>query len=639
MAEEKILHEIELEDLRDLGSRVISIGDNIDYPTYDDWLQIQFKFLLNEVPVTETSRKVKRVIKRRQELGKWICAVPYGYVITNHKTMEFQVDHTQALVVKLIFDLYKDGWGYKKIANYLTEKHYPTPRMSERDKIISRGEECKLKARPEWSIATIQNILSNDFYVGTLRQGKYTRTKINGADTKKDASEHIVFENHHEPIIDPETFSIVQDALKKRSVSHYRGVKKYENSYSGLLVCGDCGSPMFPMSRKDLRSAYRCGAYHQRGLKGCTSHHVRVDVLDTVLRVYLQKIRETSSDMLEKLTQVIEEESKIVEDSRSAVDILEAQIADLEEERKIYMKQCAREIMKFPEREESIQEKYDELYLECDQKIEGLRNQIALTNDRQDTIIRVNRIAKNAITYFDDIINKVSFDKGDIELIVEKIYVYEDHIHIKLRDDIEGILQCGFSESFESEDAVANFNQGIIDSSKCKIVQSSEKRPDKVYSVNVVYRGDPLEIYTDREGEVIFKKYSPIGELASFASQYAETLYKTCGLAVIICDRDAVIACAGIPKKEYNDRKLSSDLEDIMEKRSFYTFSDKHVLITDGGNARINCAMPIIAEGDIAGLVASVITDTEDNTTAMSADIESKLIQTAAGFLGRQLET
>ena len=70
-----------------------------------------------------------------------------------------------------------------------------------------------------------------------------------------------------------------------------------------------------------------------------------------------------------------------------------------------------------------------------------------------------------------------------------------------------------------------------------------------------------MEIYTDREGEVIFKKYSPIGELAAFAAQYAETLHKGGSLSVVICDRDAVITCAGVPKKDYNDKSLSSELE------------------------------------------------------------------------------
>jgi len=80
-----------------------------------------------------------------------------------------------------------------------------------------------------------------------------------------------------------------------------------------------------------------------------------------------------------------------------------------------------------------------------------------------------------------------------------------------------------------------------------------------------IREGDPLEIFTDREGEVIFKKYSPIGELGTFASQYAETLHRIAGMAVVICDRDEVIACAGLPKKEYLEKKLSRELEDIAE--------------------------------------------------------------------------
>ena len=78
---------VELEDLRDAGVRIISIGDVIDFPNDDDWLKIQFQFLINEMPVTDTSKKVRSVIKRRQSDGRWICAVPYGYVITNTKTM------------------------------------------------------------------------------------------------------------------------------------------------------------------------------------------------------------------------------------------------------------------------------------------------------------------------------------------------------------------------------------------------------------------------------------------------------------------------------------------------------------------------------------------------------------------------
>jgi AbrB family transcriptional regulator (stage V sporulation protein T) len=151
-----------------------------------------------------------------------------------------------------------------------------------------------------------------------------------------------------------------------------------------------------------------------------------------------------------------------------------------------------------------------------------------------------------------------------------------------------------------------------------------------------IREGDPLEIYTDREGEVIFKKYSPIGELAQFASQYAETLNKTCGISVVICDRDAVIACAGISKREYTDRKITHEVEQIVENRQLYTAADgEHISIIEGG-ASVSCLMPIITEGDITGCVASVHSADGER---VSHEIEVKLIQTAALFLGRQLES
>ena len=99
--------------------------------------------------------------------------------------------------------------------------------------------------KPVWAIVTVQGILDNDFYIGTLRQGKYTRRKINGKDVRRDEDEQIVIENHHQAIIDYRTFATTRALREKRSTSHYRGVKKYDNTYSGFLVCGDCGAPMF----------------------------------------------------------------------------------------------------------------------------------------------------------------------------------------------------------------------------------------------------------------------------------------------------------------------------------------------------------------------------------------------------------
>ena len=165
--------------------------------------------------------------------------------------------------------------------------------------------------------------------------------------------------------------------------------------------------------------------------------------------------------------------------------------------------------------------------------------------------------------------------------------------------------------------------------------------PKEIRRTMRIREGDPLEIYTDREGEVIFKKYSPIGELSLFASQYAETLHRVGDLSIVICDRDAVIACSGVPKREYAEKQLSPELEAIAEGRSFFEAakgSDPVPVTRDGGGWPVSCAMPIISGGDLVGCVASLADQNADPKTRTPREVESKLVLTAAGFLGRQME-
>lgn len=152
-----------------------------------------------------------------------------------------------------------------------------------------------------------------------------------------------------------------------------------------------------------------------------------------------------------------------------------------------------------------------------------------------------------------------------------------------------------------------------------------------------IREGDPLEIFTDRDGEVIFKKYSPIGELLNFASQYAETLYKTSGIPIIITDRDTVVAYAGTSKKETADKKVSHEIEEIMESRQLYTYGGEGTKAVIDSNERIfaSVCMPILSEGDIIGSVVSVLPESADHSPD---ETEVKLIQTAAAFLSKQLE-
>ena len=627
---------VELEDLRDAGVRIISIGDNIDFPNDDDWLKIQFQFLLNEMPVTDTSRKVKSVIRRRQEDGKWICAAPYGYIV--NKQQQFEVVPVEADVIRRIYRLYIDGWGYKRIANALTDEGVPTPRMSERERKVAEGEDYRRSVKNAWSIVTVQGILDNDFYIGTLRQGKYQRAKINGRDVKRDEVEQIVIENHHQPIIDYRTFATVRALREKRAKYNYRGVKINDNVYSGFLECGDCGAPMFALGRRDLKPAYTCGTYHRRGTAGCTTHHIRVDKLDELVKLYVKKVRDNSVDMLAKLNEELAREPEdVAETERSAANI-EDVLLDAQEELKATKRQRVRDIMRHPENEAVLEETYDELEADLMRRIEGLQNQLEHVTDKRNTIIRANRAAKTAMEVFDDILTKPHLEKQDLELIIERIYVYEDHVEIKLKADIDTLLRKG-EYPLEDEDVGGEGGaSGSRGAEPVSVVQSATHHADKVLSANIVSDGDPLEIFTDKDGEVIFKKYSPIGELSDFAAQICDSLHKSTDCVAAVCDRDVVIAVAGGGRRELFEKRISPELEQIMESRRVYRHESggSSVPVTDGESGYcVSVAAPVISEGDLMGCVIFA----SPKSAPPSGDVEYKLAQTVASFLGKQMES
>ncbi len=613
---------VELEDLRDAGARIISIGDGIDFPNDDDWLKIQFQFLINEMPVTDTSKKVKSVIRRRQEDGKWICAAPYGYII--NKKQQFEVVPVEADIVRRIYRMYIDGWGYKKIANALTDEGIPTPRMAERERKLAEGEEYHRSVKSAWSIVTIQTILDNDFYIGTLRQGKYQRAKINGRDILRDEVEQIVIENHHQPIMDYRTFATVRALREKRAKYNYRGVKINENVYSGFLECGDCGAPMFALSRRDLKPAYTCGTYHRRGTAGCTTHHIRVDKLDELVKLYVQKVRDNSAEMLAKLNaELAREPEDVAETERSAVN-LEDVLLDAQEELKATKRQRVRDIMRHPENEAMLEETYDELESDLMRRIEGLQSQLERVTDKRNTIIRANRAAKTAMEVFDDIIKKPHLEKQDLELIIERIKVYEDRVEIQLKADIDTLLRRGELPEPDTEPVT--------------VLQTSTHHPDRAISANVISDGDPLEIFTDKDGEVIFKKYSPIGELSDFAAQICDSLHKSTDCVAAVCDRDVVIAVAGGGRRELFEKRISPELEQIMESRRVYRHESggSSVPVTDGESGYcVSVAAPVISEGDLMGCVIFA----SPKSAPPSGDVEYKLAQTVASFLGKQMES
>jgi AbrB family transcriptional regulator (stage V sporulation protein T) len=161
--------------------------------------------------------------------------------------------------------------------------------------------------------------------------------------------------------------------------------------------------------------------------------------------------------------------------------------------------------------------------------------------------------------------------------------------------------------------------------------------PKEIRRTLRIREGDPLEIFVDRDGEVILKKYSPIGELGDFAKEYAESLSETLGHITLITDRDVVIATAGASKRDFMDKSIGADVERAMdERKTLHSFTTVDFNIIRDRSEPFTSAViaPIVAGGDPIG---SVIILSRDENVKMS-DLEVKLAETAAGFLAKQME-
>ena len=163
--------------------------------------------------------------------------------------------------------------------------------------------------------------------------------------------------------------------------------------------------------------------------------------------------------------------------------------------------------------------------------------------------------------------------------------------------------------------------------------------PKEIRRTLRIREGDPLEIFTDREGEIILKKYSPIGELGAFAREYAESLAKSSGHITCIVDKDQIIAVSGGTKKDFMEKHISAALEKTINSRNTVNASrdDKLTFVPileddDESIYKNEFIAPIISEGDVLGAIILLSLDKE------MGEVEAKLAQTAAGFLGKQME-
>ena len=161
--------------------------------------------------------------------------------------------------------------------------------------------------------------------------------------------------------------------------------------------------------------------------------------------------------------------------------------------------------------------------------------------------------------------------------------------------------------------------------------------PKEIRRTLRIREGDPLEIYTEKDGEVIFKKYSPMGDLSDFAAQICDSIGKNTGHMAAVADRDSIIAVSGVPRRELLEKQNSQELDRIMNQRSSYRYHSGETRLPCAEHVEryyLGVAAPILSEGDLMGCVMLLM---NENGQEFS-EAEQKMCQTVAGFLGKQME-
>ena len=307
------------------GVRFIAINDGVDSAQGENDFA-PLRNIFNEWLVRDTSKKIKAVKRSKGMSGKPITSKPvYGYLMDEDEN--FIIDEEAAPVVRQIYSLCLAGNGPTKIARMLTEQQIPTPGTLEYRRTGSTrryhpGYECK------WATNTVVHILENREYTGCLVNFKTEKLSYKVKHSVENSPEkQVIFENHHEPIIDTQTWERVQELRKQR-----KRPNRYDEVglFSGILFCADCGSVMYQQryqTDKRKQDCYICGSYKKR-TADCTAHFIRTDLLTAGVLSNLRKVTSYAAKHEARFMKLLIEQNEDGDRRRNAAKKKELEAAE-----------------------------------------------------------------------------------------------------------------------------------------------------------------------------------------------------------------------------------------------------------------------------------------------------------------------
>lgn len=410
-----------LEEMEELGKRVILIDDNYDSLYSDDDI-IGIKTWDNERHVKNTSRKVKRIKRMEQENGTLISQPPFGYIRHPLNKQMILIDEEAASILNLQKELYLEGNGIRKVAGILSERGVPTPSMLEKERYESLGLAYHKKVACQWSFGMVKDTLFNDYNNGTLRTHKKERVTINGKDRKVPREKQYVFPNHHPKIFDDAAMNLLYQVRDSRHHSNYRGQKNHINLFSGCLYCRDCGRKLTAINRPNRCKFYICGTYNKLGKQFCQSAHTITEkTLSDALVHYLSLCRDSMKDLIADF-----DLSKLKTDTYSPADSrqrLEGELEKLKEELKLLVSRKVKEIASNPSMDEIIEETYASLQSEKLERISEVEKTLQEMTKETHTTAAATPGPQTAQDILNQVLTEGELSRKDIEVLIEKVIV------------------------------------------------------------------------------------------------------------------------------------------------------------------------------------------------------------------------
>lgn len=422
-----------LEDFKERQKELIVVDTNYNSKTDDDDT-IGITTWYNEKYVKDISRKIKRALEARQKEGILITQPPFGYNRNQKDKSKIEIIPKEAEYVKLVYDLYLKGLGYRRISNYLTENKVPTPSMVRHERELNEGKVTKQKIVTAWSDSMVKDMLDNDFYIGTLRLRKRARSTVHGKDKRIPKEEQYVFKNHHPAIIDKASFDLIQDIKEKRVKNNYRGSRggwigsTMPNPFGSCLFCKDCGSRLTPIKRTTSdgeRKYYICTTYNTKGKRYCSKSHLieEGDLMSDAIS-YIKFCRDLLCEVIATYDMKdFDSAKRTVEEKRSEI---QKQINERKAQLKVLFTQKVRDLSNAHGNEDIVKETYDALQQDLLSQIHGFEMRLQELNKTSLENEDVKERLQNALQIIDLIIQKGVLDRKDIEILIERIEVDED---------------------------------------------------------------------------------------------------------------------------------------------------------------------------------------------------------------------